>query len=61
MTKSLSVRIAAAIVSAVGLFSLLDRPAQAADAALVAAATKEGQLLWYNTLVQNQAARPLAD
>jgi ABC-type Fe3+ transport system substrate-binding protein len=35
--------------------------AQAQDASLVAAATKEGEVVWYATMVRNQAARPLAD
>ncbi len=36
-------------------------PARAQDASLIAAATKEGEVVWYATLVRNQAARPLAD
>jgi iron(III) transport system substrate-binding protein len=35
--------------------------ARAQDASLVAAATKEGEVVWYATLVRNQAARPIAD
>ncbi len=34
--------------------------AAGADAALVAAATKEGALVWYSTLIVNQITRPLA-
>jgi ABC-type Fe3+ transport system substrate-binding protein len=34
-------------------------PAGAADAALVAAAKKEGQVVWYTSLIVNQAVRPL--
>src|SRR5579859_5822879 len=42
---------------------LLTRAACAADAdpALVAAAQKEGQVVWYSTLIVNQILRPLAD
>jgi len=34
---------------------------QAADPALVAAARKEGRVLWYTTLIVNQAIRPLKE
>jgi ABC-type Fe3+ transport system substrate-binding protein len=42
---------------------LLAHAAYAADAdpALVAAAQKEGQVVWYSTLIVNQILRPLAD
>jgi ABC-type Fe3+ transport system substrate-binding protein len=33
--------------------------AKAADAALIAAARKEGQVVWYTTLIVNQIVRPL--
>ena len=36
-------------------------PAIAADAALIAAAKKEGQLTWYTTQIVNQFARPAAE
>jgi ABC-type Fe3+ transport system substrate-binding protein len=36
-------------------------PAFAADAALVEAARKEGQVVWYTTLIVNQIVRPLQD
>ena len=36
-------------------------PAHAADAALVAAAKKEGKVVWYTTLIVNQAIRPLKE
>ncbi|MFC7397869.1 ABC transporter substrate-binding protein [Chelatococcus sp. GCM10030263] len=43
----------------------LSRPtgaaAQAASADLVAAARKEGEVVWYTTLIVNQAVRPLVD
>jgi iron(III) transport system substrate-binding protein len=35
--------------------------ARAADAALVEAAKKEGQVVWYTTLIVNQIVRPLKD
>ena len=55
-------KIKAVATSALALACLsLSGPSQAADAALIAAATKEGAVIWYSTLVQNQAARPLAD
>ena len=34
---------------------------QAADEALVAAARKEGRVVWYTTLIVDQFVRPLAD
>jgi iron(III) transport system substrate-binding protein len=40
---------------------LLVRPAQAADAALIEAAKKEGKVVWYTTLIVNQAIRPLKE
>ena len=36
-------------------------PACAADAALVEAAKKEGKVVWYTTLIVNQAIRPLKE
>src|SRR5437588_8461712 len=36
-------------------------PARAADTALVAAARKEGKVVWYTTLIVNQAIRPLKE
>ena len=42
--------------------TLVNAPARAAgaDAALIAAATKEGALVWYSTLIVNQITRPMA-
>ena len=37
------------------------RTAHAADPALIAAAQKEGKVVWYTTLIVNQAIRPLKD
>jgi len=36
-------------------------PAVAADPALIEAARKEGKVVWYTTLIVNQAVRPLKD
>src|SRR5215468_10712582 len=41
--------------------SLAGASAHAADAALIEAAKKEGRVLWYTTLIVNQAIRPLKD
>src|SRR5262249_58024227 len=41
--------------------SLARVPARAADGALIEAARKEGRVLWYTTLIVNQAIRPLKD
>ena len=43
------------------LLALAARHAAAADAALIEAAKKEGQVVWYTTLVVNQIVRPLKD
>jgi len=54
-------RIGSLVASAV-LAWCLHMPAscRAADAALIAAAKKEGRVVWYTTLIVNQAIRPLA-
>ena len=36
-------------------------PARAADQALIDAARKEGQVVWYSTLIVNQIVRPIVD
>jgi iron(III) transport system substrate-binding protein len=47
---------------AFGMLVLLTvRPAAAADAALIEAAKKEGQVVWYTTLIVNQIIRPLKE
>jgi ABC-type Fe3+ transport system substrate-binding protein len=43
------------------LCALAPTPAMAADPALVAAARKEGRVVWYTTLIVNQAIRPLKE
>ena len=40
---------------------LLSLPAHAADPALYEAARKEGQVVWYTSLIVNQAVRPLVE
>ena len=38
-----------------------ERAGHAADAALIEAARKEGKVVWYTTLIVNQAIRPLKE
>jgi hypothetical protein len=54
MTRVRLLGIAFAVVVA-----LTARNAAATDAALIEAAKKEGQVVWYTTLVVNQIVRPL--
>src|SRR6478752_10131782 len=42
-------------------FSLAGTTSHAADAALTEAARKEGKVVWYTTLIVNQAIRPLKE
>ena len=51
-------RISAAL--ALGAMFSVATQAQAADAALIEAAKKEGTVVWYASAVANQLARPLA-
>ena len=54
-------RLAGLVASAVLAWCLLlQGPCGAADAALIAAAKREGRVVWYTTLIVNQAVRPLA-
>ena len=55
-----STRPALAVLAALAC-SLVSPPSYAADPALVEAARKEGQVLWYTTLIVNQAIRPLKE
>ena len=48
-------------VALIVLVALMARDASAADPALIAAAKKEGQVVWYTTLIVNQIIRPLKD
>jgi ABC-type Fe3+ transport system substrate-binding protein len=41
--------------------SIASAPTGAADAALIEAARKEGKVVWYTTLIVNQAIRPLKE
>jgi ABC-type Fe3+ transport system substrate-binding protein len=50
----------AALCAAIALLAAPHARAAGADAALVGAATKEGALAWYSTLIVNQITRPLA-
>src|SRR5580692_1388105 len=54
MTRLLGVAFAVVV-------ALAARNAAAADAALIEAAKKEGQVVWYTTLIVNQIVRPLKD
>ena len=54
MTRLLGVAFAVVV-------ALAARNATAADAALIEAAKKEGQVVWYTTLVVNQIVRPLKE
>jgi len=40
---------------------IVQSPSYAADAALIEAARKEGKVVWYTTLIVNQAIRPLKE
>jgi iron(III) transport system substrate-binding protein len=51
--------LAVALAAMAGLLLAAAAPARAEDPALVAAARKEGQVVWYTTLIVNQAIRPL--
>jgi ABC-type Fe3+ transport system substrate-binding protein len=46
---------------ALAAFLMPHASARAADAALIEAARKEGQVVWYTTLIVNQAIRPLQE
>src|ERR1700729_1756857 len=56
MTRVGSLGVAFAVVVA-----LVAPRAAAADAALIEAAKKEGQVVWYTTLIVNQIVRPLKE
>ncbi len=48
-------------VAAVAIVALAAQNAAAADQTLIDAAKKEGQVVWYTTLIVNQIIRPLKD
>jgi ABC-type Fe3+ transport system substrate-binding protein len=48
-----------AIIGLLGAHLVAALPARAADDALIAAARQEGKVVWYTTLIVNQAIRPL--
>jgi ABC-type Fe3+ transport system substrate-binding protein len=49
----------AAISAFLGVVLLAASPVRAADRALIEAAQREGKVVWYTTLIVNQAIRPL--
>jgi len=51
----------AAMVAIATMLAPAARAARAADAALIETAKKEGQVVWYTTLIVNQAVRPLQE
>jgi ABC-type Fe3+ transport system substrate-binding protein len=59
IAKRIATRIAILTISAIFTLHPLAQ-ALAADAALIAAAKKDGQVVWYTTLIVSQAVRPLA-
>src|SRR5262244_3435086 len=50
-----------ALTGALTLGVVLSAPGRAADPALYEAARKEGEVVWYTTLIVNQAVRPVID
>jgi ABC-type Fe3+ transport system substrate-binding protein len=48
-----------AIIALLGAALMAAAPVRAADRALIEAAKKEGKVVWYTTLIVNQAIRPL--
>jgi hypothetical protein len=48
-----------AINALLGAVLIAASPVHAADRALIEAAKKEGKVVWYTTLIVNQAIRPL--
>jgi ABC-type Fe3+ transport system substrate-binding protein len=53
-------RLRFAVMAVVGLLGLAESSAHAADAALIAAAKKEGEVLWYTTQIIAQLVRPMS-
>src|SRR4029450_3895216 len=49
------------VIVLLALACITAAPARAADAALIEAAKKEGKVVWYTTLIVNQAIRPLKE
>ena len=49
------------VIVLLALACITATPARAADAALIEAAKKEGKVVWYTTLIVNQAIRPLKE
>jgi ABC-type Fe3+ transport system substrate-binding protein len=53
-------RLRFAVMAVVGLLGLAEGSAHAADAALIAAAKKEGEVVWYTTQIIAQLVRPMS-
>ncbi|MEA2949262.1 MAG: iron(III) transport system substrate-binding protein [Alphaproteobacteria bacterium] len=53
-------RLRFAVMAFVGLLGLAEGSAHAADAALIAAAKKEGEVVWYTTQIIAQLVRPMS-
>jgi ABC-type Fe3+ transport system substrate-binding protein len=53
-------RLRFAVMAVVGLLGLAEGSAHAADAALIAAAKKEGEVTWYTTQIIAQLMRPMS-
>lgn len=53
-------KILRALIPVAMLACATTQTAMAADAALIEAAKKEGEVVWYTSLIANQAARPIA-
>src|SRR5262250_280096 len=52
---------AVALISILAMALAVSTPGRAADPALYEAARKEGEVVWYTTLIVNQAVRPLIE
>jgi ABC-type Fe3+ transport system substrate-binding protein len=59
--NALVARASRILAAALGALAIACAPARAADPALVAAAEKEGEVVWYTSFVENQLARPMAE
>ena len=53
-------RSSAGVAASLGALMAAGAPAGAADEALIAAARKEGEVVWYTTQIVNQLAQPMA-
>lgn len=60
MTKWWRWRLQLVAICGMAASSALGAAAMAADGGLIEAAKKEGEVVWYSSLIQNQASRPMA-